>query len=105
VHRRRLLVLCVLASVVGAGCTGTPIPTTPTHVTGVVVDVDSSGLGRVTGFAIKDAGRTYDVTIDRGIDYDFPLDHLNEHRATGAPVRVRLERRGRALVALAIEDA
>ncbi len=100
-----MLVLCVLASVVGAGCTGTPASTTPALVTGVVVEVESSGLGKVTGFVIKDGGRTYDIAIDRGVEYSFPLDHLNGHRVSGAPVQVRLERRGRRLVALAIDDA
>ena len=104
-HRRRLLVLCVLAPVVGAGCTGGPASTAPTRVTGVVVEVDSRGLGKVTGFVIKDGGHTYEIAIDRGVDYSFPLDHLNEHRVSGAPVKVRLERRGERLVALEIEDA
>ncbi|MBA2274647.1 MAG: hypothetical protein H0W21_12225 [Actinobacteria bacterium] len=108
-HRRRLLVLCLLASVVGTGCAGTPAGTqagtTPARVTGVVVDVSSQGLGKVTGFILKDGERTYTITIDQEIDYSFPLDHLNEHRATGAPVQVELEQRGEALVALSIEDA
>ncbi len=104
-HRRRLLVLALLASVLAAGCAGTPAGTTPARVTGVVVDVTSQGLGKVTAFVLKDGGRNYQITIDRAIDYSFPLDHLNEHRATGSPVQVRLEQRGRALVALSIEDA
>ncbi len=104
-HRRRLLVLALLSSVLAAGCAGTPAGTTPARVTGVVVDVTSQGLGKVTGFVIKDGGRTYDIAIDRGVEYSFPLDHLNGHRVSGAPVQVRLERRGRRLVALAIDDA
>ncbi|MDQ3785058.1 MAG: hypothetical protein M3360_09310 [Actinomycetota bacterium] len=108
-RRRRLLVLCLLASLLGTGCAGTPpgtpAGTTPARVTGVVVDVTSKGLGKVTGFVLKDRGRNYDISIDREVDYDFPLDHLNEHRATGDPVQVRLEQRGRALIALSIEDA
>ena len=110
VHRRRLLFLCLLTAVVGAGCAGTPAGTstrtTPASVTGVVVDVSSQGLGKVTGFVLKDGDRSYKITIDPEVDYSFPLDHLNEHRATGAPVQVKLDQqRGDAMVALSIEDA
>ncbi|MDQ3531157.1 MAG: hypothetical protein M3456_02045 [Actinomycetota bacterium] len=93
----------------GTGCAGTPADTsartTPARVTGVVVDVSSQGLGKVTGFVLKDGERSYTITIDRAVDYRFPLDHLNEHRATAAPVQVELEQRGEALIALSIEDA
>ena len=71
-----------------------------------MVDVSSQGLGKVTGFVLKDGDRSYKITIDPEVDYSFPLDHLNEHRATGAPVQVKLDQqRGDAMVALSIEDA
>ncbi len=99
------MILCLLSSVLAAGCVGPPAHRTPESVTGVVVDVTSRGLGKVTGFVLKDGGSTYDIAIDPSLEYRFPLDHLNEHRATGAPVHVRLKQRGNRLVAISIDDA
>jgi hypothetical protein len=62
-------------------------------------------LGKVSGFVLKDGDQTYEIKVDQEIEYSFPLDHLNEHRATGDPVRVELEKRGKALMALSLEDA
>lgn len=104
-HGRRLFLLSLLAFVLASGCAGNPSTTTPARVTGVVVEVTSQGLGKVTGFVLKDGERNYEIMIDRAIDYSFPLDHLSEHQATGDPLKVRLEERGQALVALSIEDA
>lgn len=77
----------------------------PFAVTGVVVEVETKGLGEVRGFVVKDGADSYAVTIDPSAQYGFPLDHLSEHRATGAPVRVEIERRREELVALSIRDA
>ena len=104
-YRRRLFVSCLLTCIVGMACSGPPAPTAPEVVTGVVVDVTSRGLGEVTGFVLKDGEETYGVEIDRNIEYGFPLDHLNEHRATGDPIRVELERQGRRWIALSLQDA
>jgi hypothetical protein len=77
----------------------------PGAVTGVVVQVDARGLGDVRSFVVKDGSTTYAITVDPDITYDFPLDHLSEHKTSGAPVRVELRERNGELVATSIRDA
>jgi hypothetical protein len=75
-------------------------------VDGIVVSVDSQGLGNVKGFRLRTAdGRvlTFDLSADRN-EAQFPPGHLTEHVATAAPVRVWYEGSGDQLKALWLED-
>lgn len=114
---RKLLVvplLCVALS--GAACGGgdaeqpaaaesVAAEDAPDEVTGVLLDVESEGVGEVTSFTLKEGDETYEILIADDVDYGFDLGHLNEHLTTGDPVRVPLEVREGRLYALAIEDA
>jgi len=76
-------------------------------VDGIVVGVDSAGLGNVKGFRLRTAdGRTltFDLSADRN-GAQFPPGHLTEHLATASPVRVWYEGSGDQLKALWLEDA
>lgn len=100
----------VVVALLASGCAGSEADPdvrteVPAQVEGVVVEVDSEGLGEVRAFTLKDGDRLYEVAIDPVIDYGFNLDHLQEHVATADPVVVELEQRDDELVATAIDDA
>jgi hypothetical protein len=76
-------------------------------VDGIVISVDSQGLGNVKGFRLRTAdGRvlTFDLSGDRN-GAQFPPGHLTEHLATAAPIRVWYAGSGDQLKALWLEDA
>ncbi|HEX2056891.1 MAG TPA: hypothetical protein VHI71_00840 [Actinomycetota bacterium] len=102
------MLLCCL-SLFGVACGGDDEPAEPAgapdEVTGVLLDVESEGVGEVTSFKLKEDDETYEIFIDENVDYGFNLGHLNEHLTTGDPVRVPLEERDGKLYAQAIEDA
>ncbi len=77
----------------------------PSEVTGVVVGVDSAGLGDVRSFELKKADDTFRIFIDPAVDYGFDVGHLSEHLASGDPVRVGIHERDGRLFAEFIEDA
>jgi hypothetical protein len=98
-----LLIAAVAAVVVIASTAGTP-----THTeTGLVVDVEASGLTDVRGFTIRTGdGRT--VVFRIGVlenGAQFPPGHLLEHVATGVKVVVTYRQEGGELVATRIDDA
>jgi hypothetical protein len=99
--------LAALVVVLGAcsrpGSSGEP--RAPAQVVGVVVDVESAGLGEVESFTVKDGDETFEIFIDAGATYSFPPSHLYNHRATSQPVRVRMIERSGRLLATSIEDA
>ncbi len=90
----------------GAGGSGAP-PSGASEVTGVIVAVDSAGLGDVSGFTLRQTGGdqlTFDLsTLGNGTQ--FPPGHLSEHQATAQPVRVWYRDDGTRLYALWLEDA
>lgn len=98
--------LSLLAAACGSGDGGDaePAQDAPSEVTGVLLDVESEGIGEVTSFELKDGDETYEIFIAEDVDYGFDLGHLNEHLTTGDPVRVPLEERDGKLYALEIED-
>ena len=100
---RLLIASTVLVSLVS--CASDDDPAAPSTVTGVVIEVSSEGLGRVQSLVVKDGDTTYDILIDPKVDYEFSLDHLHEHRATGDPVVVRIDERNGDLYARSIKDA
>lgn len=87
------------------GCGGSAEVEAPSEVTGVVVDIESAGIGDIRGFKLKDGANTYDVVIDPDTEYEFNLGHLQEHLSGSVPIKVELEERDGVLYAETIEDA
>ena len=87
------------------GTTGRPdnLPT----VDGIVVGVDSAGLGNVKGFRLRTAdGRTLAFGLaDLKDGAQFPPGHLTEHLATSSPIRVWYQGSGDQLQAVWLEDS
>ncbi len=77
----------------------------PAEITGPVTKVDSESLGDVTSFEVTQQGEVYVVFIDPEVNYGFALSHINEHLASGDPVRVGLDEREGQLYATEIVDA
>jgi hypothetical protein len=73
-------------------------------VTGVVVDIDSRGLNEVQSFTVKSGDRRLKIFVEGDTEFAFTPSHLNEHRATGEPVAVEVDRRDGDLVALSVQD-
>ena len=79
-------------------------PAVPERVTGLVTEVRPSS-GAVEAFRVETTLESYEILIDPRRSYGFDLRHLDEHRATGDPVVVRVEQRDGAAYAVSIEDA
>lgn len=77
----------------------------PQEITGPVTKVDSESLGDVTSFEVTQQGEVYVVFIDPEVNYGFALSHINEHLASGDPVRVGLDEQDGRLYATEIVDA
>ena len=103
----RLRSLCLVALALGstAACARADERPARETVVGVVVAVDSPALNEVRSFELRDGDRVLEIAIDPTITYSFPVGHLQTHRVTSEPVRVEVERRGRRLYAVEIEDA
>jgi hypothetical protein len=85
-----LFVVGMLQALNLCACSSSPAPAPASPVVGVVVAVDSSGLGRVGGFSIRVAdGSTIDFELGALENpTEFPPSHLAEHMASSQPVRV-----------------
>jgi hypothetical protein len=114
--RKLIVVLASCLALAGIACggdgaegpaAGEPVAAedAPGEVTGVLLDVESEGVGEVTSFTLKEGDDTYEIFIAEDVDYGFNLGHLNEHLTTGDPVRVPLEVRDGRLYAVSIDDA
>ncbi len=108
--------LAFLAWVIGwyvlfsLSCACTPPPSPPrSPLEGVVVSVDSAGLGDVRGFDLRtQGGATYAFTLGPLENATaFSPSHLAAHQASSEPVRVffRVERGGSSLIVYRLEDA
>jgi hypothetical protein len=81
-------------------------PSGTSSMVGVIVHVDSEGLGSVRGFTLRREGGTL---VDFRLDAlengaEFPPGHLAEHQATAEPVRVRYRDDAGVLLAIRLED-
>lgn len=93
-------------SATGSGEPSEPVvPDSP--VAGIVVGVDSAGLGQVRGFTLRtNDGETIAFTLGTLENAtDFPPGHLKEHQATASPVLVFFNAVNNQLVVYRIEDA
>lgn len=95
------LLIVALASV---AC-GSDAEPTPDELTGVILSIDAEALGQVESFELKAGDETYDIYIESGVDFGFPLGHLHEHLQSSDPVRVELNEKDGKLFATEIEDA
>ena len=95
----------ILLSEMGPTDPDPPPGTTP--VTGVVVAVDSAGLGDVRGFTLRQPGGELLEFSLRELQnaIDFAPAHLPEHQATAEPVRVWYRTDGEERLAIKLEDA
>jgi hypothetical protein len=103
------------ALILGGGSSPTPAATPPAatppagtpEVVGVIVAVDSQGLGDVRGFTLRRSGGEELgfslAALENGIQ--FPPGHLAEHLADAVPVRVWYRESGGERLALWLEDA
>lgn len=104
----RTAVLLLLLLPVAVACASQPPaaePETPTEVTGEITAIARGGDGRIAAFTVDTGVRRHEIRIDAEREYGFDLEHLEEHRATGDPVRVTLENRDGRLYAVEILDA
>jgi hypothetical protein len=97
--------LCLLLCVALLGLASCSDERDSRRVTGVVVEIESSGLTRVEQFTLQDEGSRVTILVDDDTEFAFTPSHLNEHRATGEPVAVEVERRSGDLYALSVGDA
>ena len=82
-------------------------PPGTTDMTGVVVGVDSQGVGDVRGFTLRlRGGELVDFSL-RALQNgaEFAPDHLSAHQATAEPVRVWWRMEGTERLAIQLEDA
>jgi hypothetical protein len=82
-------------------------PANTTAVVGVIVGVQSEGLGHVKGFTLRttDQGSLAFVIGDLENGSEFPPGHLVEHQATAQPIRVWYRTESGTKVAIRLEDA
>lgn len=76
--------------------------------TGIVVAIESRGLGEVDGFTLRTSdGREldFDTTGTRFDAAGFPPDHLQEHRALAEPVKVTYQAKDGRNAVVKLEDA
>lgn len=105
--------LAIVAYVIGLfvlgwyACTCSPTPALPASpAAGVVVGVDSAGLGQVSDFTLRVRGYPYVFRVGALENVtEFPPSHLVEHLASSQPVRVYYRLDGSVPVVYRLEDA
>lgn len=110
-HDINILTVSVVAALFFGGCGEGPqhsddsTPQAPQVLTGVIVGVDSAGLGDIRSFELKKGDETWLIFIDPQVDYGFDVGHLSEHLSSGQPVTVEIDARAGKLFASSIGDA
>jgi hypothetical protein len=110
---KRLLLECVAVATLVGACNAVPtfVPPTPdisSPVEGVVISVDSEGLGQVRGFTLRPMSNPFSFVFVLGPlenPTDFPLGHLVEHQASSQPVRAYFRVENGERVVYRLEDA
>ena len=95
------------SSSLGVPASGTPAAEPASPVDGILTDIDSEGLTKVTAFTLR-TGDGQSITFRIGTlenGAEFPPGHLAEHLATSSPVRVYFRPDGADLVVYRLEDA
>ena len=92
-------------------CGCTPVSQTPdvaSPVEGIVLAVDSAGLGDVRGFTLRPATGASPIGFLLGSlenPVDFPPSHLAEHQASSEPIRVYFRTENGSRLVYRLEDA
>ena len=113
---RNVFALALVAVIVIAGAVAfvqgsAPSPSGPPTelptMVGVVVGVESGGLGDVRSFTLRgEGGSLTTLSLARlGNPTEFPPGHLAEHQATADPIRVFYAFDGTAYDAIWLQDA
>jgi hypothetical protein len=100
--------LVTALALAACGTNGSPAPSLPASpIDGVVVHVDSTGLGNVTSFTLRrPGGATLLLTLGTLENAtQFAPGHLAEHETTGLPVRAWFVASGGAPIVYRLEDA
>jgi hypothetical protein len=101
------VLLGILAPRVACACSPTVPPLPPSPMVGVVIAVESAGVGQVKGFTLRlpDAvSYTFTLgTLENATE--FSPSHLAEHQITSAPIRAFYRVENGVLVAYRLEDA
>ena len=96
-----------IAAVLASGAARDPGAPRGDQAVGVIVDVQSEGLDRVSAFTLRPLdGKLIEFSIgvlENGTE--FPPGHLPEHQATSTAVRVWYREEAGLLVAFRLEDA
>jgi hypothetical protein len=83
-----------------------PAPPPSSPLEGVIVAVDSAGLGDVRGFDLRVQGGVYPLTLGPLENAtEFPPGHLAEHLASSEPVRAYFRESNGERVVYRLEDA
>lgn len=103
----RVLIATLLATVsLVSACGSSERAPGTREIVGVVINIDTgSGFGEVESFTVKEGDHEFEIFVDPSATYEFPLAHLNSHRAGAEPVRVEAQTRDGKLVAISIGDA
>jgi hypothetical protein len=81
-------------------------PAVPSPLVGVVVAVDSAGLGQVRGFTLRTSDGTYGLTLGPLENAtEFSPSHLTEHMLSSEPVRAYVRTEGNEAIVYRLEDA
>jgi hypothetical protein len=102
--RRAAIALALFVSTISCASRGGDAGEAKFVVTGVVVEIESRGLNEVQSFTVKSGDRRVKIFVEGDTQFAFTPSHLNEHRATGEPVAVEVDRRDGDLVALSVQD-
>ena len=97
----RLLALLVTGALMVGAC-----QPTLQQETGIVIEVDSPGLGRVDSFELLtlDGQRLVFDTTELEFRADFPAPHLAEHKVIGDHIVVTYKTDGDRLVVTQLDD-
>ena len=76
------------------------------QVDGVVIEVDSPGLGQVDGFVLAtgDGERLTFDTTELEFRSEFPASHLTEHKVIGDVIEVTYKTDGDRLIVTQLDD-
>jgi hypothetical protein len=103
--------LFIAAVVLAAACQSPIPPPTPdvtSPIDGVVIAVDSAGLGDVRGFTLRPGSSPFSFGFVLGTlenATEFSPSHLAEHQASSEPIRVWFRVEGGERVVYRLEDA
>ena len=103
---KRISVLVVALCLLAPACADATDEreSSPSTITGVVIEVEDRGFDEVTGFVVRSRGAEYDIAVNEGTEFDFAPSHLRSHLVSGEPVMVWVEGGEDDLTAVSVTD-